>query len=175
MLFSNNDFAPEPAVPMEATFDERTAPMDPLLNAEVECMQWKQHQLSIKHERFGHLSFSVLKLMARAELIPKELTNVPPPTCPGCNYGKAHRKPWRRKGIKNCRTIKVATAPGQVVSVDQLISPTPGFIPTHCGSPTFQHYWGATVFIDHFSDFSYVHLMIDMDANATVEAKLEFE
>jgi len=72
--------------------------------------------------------------------------------------------------------IKPATYPGQVVSVDQLISPTPGLstpglVPTHRGRPTLTQYNGATVFVDHFSDFTYIHLMKKMDGDATVKAK----
>jgi hypothetical protein len=51
--------------------------------------------------------------------------------------------------------------PGQVVSMDQLVSPTPDFVPIHWGLPTNARYEGATVFVDHFSDFTYVHLMAD--------------
>ena len=97
--------------------------------------------------------------MARAGLISKNLANIDPSTCPGCAYGKSHRKPWRCKGICNRKTLRVATRPGQVVSVDQLIVPTPGFIPTHRRTPTTKRYSGATVFVDHFSDFTYFHLM----------------
>mmetsp|Transcript_41992 Transcript_41992/g.101184 ORF Transcript_41992/g.101184 Transcript_41992/m.101184 type:complete len:1373 (+) Transcript_41992:2978-7096(+) len=134
----------------------------------------KQHRLFVLHEKYGHLPFSKLQLMARAGMIPKELANIDPPTCPGCSYGKAHRKPWRGKG-SNRRRIKPAVHPGQVVSVDQLVSPTPGFVPTHRGNPTLARYVGATVFVDHFSDFTYIHLMTEMNADATVLAKLAFE
>jgi hypothetical protein len=113
--------------------------------------------------------------MARTILIPHDLANVDPPTCPGCAYGKAHRRPWRHKGIRNHHKLRAATTAGQVVSVDQLVSPTAGFIPTHRGTPTTKHYIGATVFAEHFSDFTYVHLMSKMDAKSTVEAKLAFE
>jgi hypothetical protein len=50
-----------------------------------------------------------------------------------------------------------------------------GFIPTHRGTPTTKRYIGATIFADHFSDFTYGHLMIKMDAESTVEAKLAFK
>jgi hypothetical protein len=113
--------------------------------------------------------------MAKAGLIPKDLANIKPPVCPGCAYGKAHQKPWRYKGSKNRRTIRVATAPGQVVSVDQLVSPMEGFVPTHRGTPTTLRYQGATVFVNHFSDFTYVHLMTKLDSAGTVEAKQAFE
>lgn len=113
--------------------------------------------------------------MACAGIIPRDLANVKPPTCPGCAYGKQKHKPWHYKGTKNIRKIKIATAPGQVVSIDQLVSLTHGFIPTHHGKPTLKRYIGATVFIDHFSNFIYAHLMMEMDAEETVEAKLAFE
>ena len=59
--------------------------------------------------------------------------------------------------------------------MDQLVSPTSGFVPTHRGIPTVSRYIGATIFIDHFSDFAYVHLMTKMNAQTTVEAKEAFE
>jgi hypothetical protein len=69
----------------------------------------------------------------------------------------------------------VATAPGQVVSVDQLVSPTESFVPTHRWTPTTLQYQGATFFVDHFSDFTYIHLMTKLDSKGTVEAKQAFE
>ena len=59
--------------------------------------------------------------------------------------------------------------------VDQLVSPTPGFVPTHRGTPSTKWYIGATIFVDHFSNFTYAHLMTEMNAETTVEAKLAFE
>ncbi|CAJ1954061.1 unnamed protein product [Cylindrotheca closterium] len=138
---------------------------------EVEIVR---HRLFILHEKYGHLGFAKLNLMARAGLIPRELANVDAPTCPGCACGKAHRKPWRYKGT-NKRQIKPATHPGQVISVDKLASPTPGFVPTHRGTLTTMRYTGATVFVDHFSDFTYIHLMTEMNAETAVLAKLAFK
>ena len=77
--------------------------------------------------------------------------------------------------MKNCKNLKGATTPGQVVSVDQLISPTPVFVPTHRGTPTVKRYIGATVFVDKFSNFTYVHLMTKLNGKNNVEAKLAFE
>ena len=172
--FQDQDFQEIRDAPIDTPFDlsdDQQYTVDPAL----EINKRKQQRLATIHERLGHLSFSRLKLLARAGMIPRELASIDPPTCPGCAYGKAHRKPWRYKGSKNRKPIKPATRPGQVVSMDQLVSPTPGFVPTHRGTPTTQRYFGATVFVDHFSDFTYVHLMTKMDAEATVEAKLAFE
>ena len=49
------------------------------------------------------------------------------PICPACQYSKMHRKPCRTKGGMMIQG-KVATRRGQIVSVDQLESTTPGFI-----------------------------------------------
>ena len=43
---------------------------------------------------------------------------------------------------------KVITEPGEVVSVDQLVSPTPGFIVKMIGCLTTKIYDYATVFLD---------------------------
>ena len=48
-------------------------------------------------------------------------------------------------------------------------------MPTHRGRPTLQRYVGATIFVDRYSNLTYVHLMTMMDASFTVEAKLAFE
>ena len=125
------------------------------------------------HEKLGHLSFSILRLLAKCGIIPRDLVDVHPPMCPGCAYGKAHRKPCRHKGART--HIRKANRPGEVVSIDQMISTTPGFVPIHRGKPTTKRYIGATVFIDHFSDFTYTHLMTELNAASTTEAKHAFE
>ena len=85
------------------------------------------------------------------------------PICLGCAYVKAHRKPTQRKVAKNKKQLRTVIAKGQVVSVYQISRPTPFFIPTLRGRPATQNYVGATVFIDHFSDFTYIHLMEKLD------------
>ena len=116
------------------------------------------HLLTI-HKRIGHTSFHIIRLLYLASILPREIVNVSPPVCPGCSYGKANLRPWRQKGKSNLKKIKPVTIPGQVVSVDQLFSYNPGLIPTHLGIPKTKRYLGATIFVDHVSDFTYVHLM----------------
>ena len=162
--YTDNNFDPLKSSPVTEPFSTDPSSSLPPDDRDIEIERQKKLRLLTIHERLGHVSFSVLKLLARCGLTPKDLTNVEPPQCPGCAYGKAHRKPTRYKGAKNKKMIKPVTDPGQCVSVDQLISPTPGFVPTHRGTPTLQRYKGATVFVDHYSDFTYVHLMIEMNA-----------
>ena len=59
--------------------------------------------------------------------------------------------------------------------VDQLVNPTADFVPVHRGLPTKKHYVDATIFADHYSDFTYMHLMTDLDVEATVGAKQSIE
>ena len=135
----------------------------------------KQHKLAVLHDRFGLLSLSNLKFISQDDLILRELENVDPPIFPGCAQGKAYCKPWRIKGVNNRKKIKYATTHDQVVSIDQLISPTPVFVPTHRVTPTVKRYIGATVFVDRFSDFTYVQLITKLNDETNVKSKLEFE
>ena len=83
------------------------------------------------HERLGLLSFSKLELLAQAGIIPKDLASVDPPMCQDCADGKVHRHQGQHEGMRNLKQIKTSTCPQQVVSVDQLISPTEEFVPIH--------------------------------------------
>ena len=112
--------------------------------------------------------------MAKQGLLPKKILKANIPICPACQYGKMHRKPWRTKGNPS-KPSRVATEPGQIVSVDQLESPMPGFIAQLKGTLTKQHYKYATVFVDQYSRLSYVYLQQTTMSNETVQAKIAFE
>ena len=113
--------------------------------------------------------------MVRCNIIPRNLAGVEHPVWPGCAYGKAYTKPWSYKDINNLRKILHTTSPGAIVNVDQLVSPAPGFVPTHRGLSTKKRYLGDTLFVDHYSDLTYTYLMTDMDGDKTAQAKLVFE
>ena len=61
------------------------------------------------------------------------------------------------------------------MSGDQLVSPTRGFPPIHWVLPTKKCYISATIFVDHYSDITYCHLMTEMNSITTVESKTVFE
>jgi hypothetical protein len=91
-------------------------------------------------------------------------------------YGKATRRPCRTRSSTNQDEALIPTKPGQVVSVDQLTSPTPGLIAQITGALTTKRYKHATVLsIDHYSDLSFVYLQKTTDADETLEAKKAFE
>jgi hypothetical protein len=126
------------------------------------------------HYRLGHLSFSKLKLMAVLNIIPRRLALVKAPKCACCIYGKMTRTPWRTKA-KNNRPIRKSTAAGQCISVDQMESSCLGFVAQLKGRLTKRRYKYATVFIDHFSRYKYVHLQSSLTSEETLQAKVAFE
>ena len=126
--------------------------------------------------RLGHLSPAKIRMMARIGLLPRRLDKCKEaPLCLGCLFGKATRCPWRTKTPAGGVHKKVATAPGQCVSIDQLESPTPGVIAQLRGRPTRKRYKAATVFVDHHSGLSFVHMQVSTSAQETVEGKICFE
>ena len=62
-----------------------------------------------------------------------------------------------------------------MVSVDQMISPTPGLIAQMTGFLMKQHYTCATVFVDQVSGARYMHLQQSTNAEETIEGKRAFE
>ena len=128
------------------------------------------------HHRFNHISFPKLKMLAKFGLIPKYLADAPTPTCSACLYAKATRRPWRTKPKAEPKEKHLkATRPGQAVSVDMMQSPTPGLIAQLAGWITGKRYRYATIFVDHYSGFGYVHLQKTQSAEETLEGKELFE
>ena len=127
------------------------------------------------HHRFGHISFAKLRNMAKQNIIPRRLAECPIPACSACLFAKATRRQWRNKRRKNWSGSRKATRPGDVVSVDQLVSPTPGFISQITGRLTTKRYKYTTVYVDQFSGLGYVYLQKTASADETIEGKKAFE
>ena len=136
------------------------------ISAQDELMRW--------HYCLNHLPFKRMFKMAKQGMLPKKILKANVPVCPACQYGKMHRKLWRTKG-NHSKPSRMATEPDQIVSVDQLESPTPGFIAQLKGTLTKQRYKYATVFMDQYSRLSYVYLQQMITSNGTVQAKIAFE
>ena len=84
------------------------------------------------------------------------------------------KRPWRVKE-ENKTNTKIATRPGQIISVDQLESNTPGLIAQLKGKLTQQRYKYTTVFVDQFSGYTFVYLQKRLTSEETVMAKHAFE
>ena len=126
------------------------------------------------HYRFQHISFSMLQEMARQGILPRRLAHCKIPSCSTCLYRKATKRAWRYKQGKQ-RQEKKALKPGEVISVDQMVSPVPGLIAQIVGSLMRQHYKCATLFVDQASRLGFVYLQKTCSAEETIEAKRAFE
>ena len=146
----------------------------PIEDQEVQATT-PQAKLLAWHYRLGHISFRKIQQLARRGDLPAALATCQIPKCAACMYGKATRRPWRTKAPINVMLIPPVTAPGSVVSMDQMVSAVPGLIPQMKGFITFKRYEIATVFVDHFSGISFVHLQKGATAVETIEAKHAFE
>jgi hypothetical protein len=126
------------------------------------------------HQKMNHTSFSKLQEMARQGTIPRRLAKCRIPLCTACVYSKQTRKPWRNKPAK-AQLEKANLNPGEVVSVDQMVSPTHGFIAQMMGILTTQRYRYATIYIDQATKYGYVYLQKTATAEETLKGKLAWE
>ena len=114
--------------------------------------------------------------MAQSGLIPRKFKDCRVPVCASCQHGKQHKKPWRVKSSDPSPIGgKEIKQPGDCVSVDQLKSSTPGLIGQVKGWLTKERQHIATVFVDHYSDLTYVHITPSDTSMETVAAKEAFE
>ena len=127
------------------------------------------------HERLNHLPPEGIRRMAVCGIIPKQLAKCEVPACKACLYGKAKRKAWRtRAAPSQIKPVEIKN-PGDCVSVDQMESRTPGLVAHMKGKNTKKRYAVATVFVDHASRLSYVHLQSSTNGEETLQAKMAFE
>jgi Reverse transcriptase (RNA-dependent DNA polymerase) len=127
------------------------------------------------HQKFNHVSPKRIQMMAQQRILPFRLSKCPVPVCTACLYGKATKRKWRSKHANNMQESYVPTRPGEVISIDQMISPTAGLVAQNTGILTKERYKVATVFIDHATDYSYVAIQRSTTADETIKAKLLFE
>lgn len=128
------------------------------------------------HNKAGHTSFAKLKVMAKQGIIPSKFASCPTPVCPACMYGKATKRRWRDKQTKESKQKEGRTLrPGDKVSVDQIVSPTPGFVAQMTGILTTKRYKYATVYVDQSSGLGFTYLQKTASAEETLQSKRSFE
>ncbi|KAI2503451.1 hypothetical protein MHU86_10999 [Fragilaria crotonensis] len=101
------------------------------------------------------------------------LLTCPIPVCSACLFGKITKGAWCNKG--HVPTLEPAQAPGDIVSMDQLESSTPGLVAQSKGKSTNKRFTCATVFVDHYSRLSFVHMQETNNAIEALAAKHAFE
>jgi hypothetical protein len=116
-------------------------------------------------------------MLAKVGLLPALLKECQIPLCTSCLYGKATQRPWRTKESSkdSARPIQKVSGPGQYISPDQLVSTMPGYIAQLCGKPTLKQYHADTIFLNHYSWLSYVHIQKGTLTEETIVAKQSFE
>jgi hypothetical protein len=127
------------------------------------------------HQCLAHIPMARIQRLAKQGYFSPRLATCRIPLCQACVYGKLTRTPWRKNKDHQRKIGGETTAPGECVSVDQLESSVPGIIGQLKGIPTRSRYKVATVFVDHHSNLSYVHLQISTSSEETLQAKREFE
>ena len=119
------------------------------------------------HYLLGHLHFDCIKQLAEQGQLPKHLLACKKRFCATCQYGKMTKQPWRVKG-DNKGTAKMATQPGQIVSVDQLESNSPGFVAQLKGILMQQNYKYTSIFVD---GYTVIYLQKRITSEETVMVK----
>jgi len=125
-----------------------------------------------EHHQLAHLPFSRMHTMSRAGLLSNTFQTCPKPVCSSCLYGKATCRPWHTKGSME-GGLKRATYAGQCVVVNQSKSPAPGLVAQLKGIPTKKWYTCTMVFVDLFSDFSYMHFQYSTNMAETLDISTE--
>ena len=141
----------------------------------IDDMSNDTRELLSLHYRMGHIPFPKLQLMAKQGKLKSSLARCAIPVCPACQYAKQTRKPWRQKPTKSRITKTDQLQPGEIVSVDQMVSPTPGLVAQMTGALTNRRYKYATVYVDQASRLSYTYLQKTASAEETIKGKIAFE
>jgi hypothetical protein len=137
------------------------------MHEEAELLQY--------HYRYAHASFNKLQVMARQRIIPRELAKCWQPVCAACMYGKATKRQWQHKSLHNKDESVTPMRPGQIILVDQMKSPAPGFIAQMTGILTTKRYEYATVYVDQYSSVGFLYLQKTASAEETLLGKMAFE
>ena len=179
-------FVPQAEIPQYGVEADVLPPLDASdlsSNTEQELLQALRNPLSkdeeefmLLHHKLKHLPEKSMHNMANQGIIPRKFSKMKLPPCPACILGRQHKRPWRSKRKhKNIRK-RSQTRAGDGTSVDQLESRHPGLVPQTKGHHrTTQRFVGATIFVDHATSFTYVHLIKDFTAEAAMEAKNAYE
>ena len=125
----------------------------------------------------NHLPFPAMIKLAENGNIDKRFAKLKnrKPVFMSCAFGRSHLRPWKSKRTPGTIRKKSEIEPGDCVSIYQIVSAQPGLIPQISGYLTNMRTWGATICVDHVSDYTYVALMRYLTLDKTLLAKTSFE
>jgi GAG-pre-integrase domain len=132
------------------------------MSQEEELMHW--------HHCLCHMPMKRVQNLAAKGILPRRITKCKILLCPACVFDKMTRRRWRTSSTESSITPDECDV-GGLVSVDQLQSSTPGIIAQMKGIPTRWRYHIATIYVDHKSDYTYVHLQQSTTSEDTLQSK----
>ncbi|KAI2505304.1 hypothetical protein MHU86_9104 [Fragilaria crotonensis] len=137
-------------------------------NPAAEFLRW--------HHKLNHMSAAKMQSMAKRGLL-EEVGQVPSSNLHQLLIWKGHQKTMENqaKGWSTRWKTSNSLRAGTVHQHRSVESSTPGLIAQIKGWLTKKRYKVATIFVDHFSGLSYIHLQKSTNADETLEAKLAFE
>ena len=139
-------------------------------SSQTAAMSTSKRQLKLRKHWKARLHLRSLHYLIESRLSTIMLTIVSLEHIPWSTIARS-----KDKTSSNREEATSPTRPGQVVSVDQMVSPTPGLIAQLTGKLTTKRYKYATIYVDQFTDCSYVHLQKTAGAEETLEGKIAFE
>ena len=152
--------------------------LETLWSGNIDNTMNKNERLSLYwHHRLRHAPLKYLHRLATRGVLPKAILLVRKlPLCAACAFATAHRRGWRTKSKSN-RPIRKPNhdSPGKGTSCDHVVSHQPGLIPQSTGILSHTKFWGSVMFVDHYSDFVFNHLITGTTSQATFEAKQAYE
>jgi hypothetical protein len=126
------------------------------------------------HCKHGHILMLRICAMGQQGILPVYLDKCNLPICLACIYGKQVKREWRTKPTKYSAPHNL-TDPGQLVAVDILTSPTPGFIAQISGILTCACYMHAAVYVDVAAGYGYIHIQKCASEEETLTGKYSFK
>ena len=80
----------------------------------------------------------------------------------------------RYKG-KKYKPIRKETDPGGGTSCDHILSRQPGLMPQSTGILVHSRLLGSVMYVDHATNYIYIHLVTGISSDATLESKHTYE
>ena len=106
--------------------------------------------------------------MAKVETLSRRLISCDVSVCNSCMYDQATKRLLRPKKSKNPKDTQNLSRPGEYISVDRLISQSPGLTSQMRGRPTHQQYTCTPVYVDQFANYTYTYLQKSFTAEAAM-------
>jgi len=173
LVFKTNDTEPKQLDfglegPEQAEHFAQELEEDPPSKGEAEFLHY--------HQCFDHVLPRHIQEMACQGILPACFATCPILVCTACLYGKATKKSWHSKpSAQEQASRRTITTPGAVVSVDMMMSPTPGLVAQMTSKPTHLRYQHAAVYVNQATGLGFVWLQQSIDAEETIIGKKAFE